>query len=281
MAGHKGNSIAGRKSLILAVMAVVFSFSMIVGASGKISASTGYEIVNKGEGLLDRAWKFIGNMANVFIGDEEVKTEAAAETETVNEASDVDYMMLINANNPISRDYKPVEMVDIAQHVSATKTSIYLEKQAAGSYINMINAMKEDGVSSLSAVSGYRDFDYQTRLHNAEISKQRQWYSGDEAKRRAARVVAAPGTSEHQSGLAIDVSSRDIGYVLSSRFADTESFVWIREHAHEYGFIVRYAKDKTDITGVIYEPWHLRYVGELATDIYESGLCLEEYIELN
>jgi len=266
------------KPLVFALVAIL-SFGVLIGAGGKAYAVEGLGIISKSEGLVDKAWKFIGNLTGVFFGEDKTEVvEKEPGAEIVSEAAGMDYMMLINANNPVDRDYKPGEMVDIAEFVSATKSSIYLEKQAAESYINMVNAMKDAGLGGISAVSGYRDYDYQARLHNAEISRQRQYYSAGEAPRKAARIVAAPGTSEHQTGLAIDVSSRDIGYVLSSSFANTASFAWLKEHSHEYGFIVRYEKDKTDITGVIYEPWHLRYVGDEATDVYESGLCLEEYL---
>ena len=274
MARYGRKRKAGRGYLLL--VAAVLIVGLIVGASGKTSASSEHDASAESNGFFDRAKRFVGNVINGFWGDKDTVSVTVDIT-----AGTGNYMMLINANNPLERDYKPEEMVDIAQHVSATKSSIYLETQASESYIKMVNAMKNDGIIGFAAVSGYRDYDYQTRLHNAEIERQRQHYSESEARRRAARIVAAPGTSEHQSGLAIDVSSADIGYILSSKFENTSSFAWLKVHGHEYGFIIRYEQDKTDITGVIYEPWHLRYVGEMATDIYESGLCFEEYLEVN
>ena len=282
MNGYKSKHRTKMDSLVFAVLIVIFTAGIGFCADERAYAGTAYDGGNRSEGFLDRAWKFIGNMANIFVEEEEIErkaeSEIVGEVQESAETNNVDYMRLVNAYNPVEREYKPEEMVNVADYVAATKNSVYLEKQAAENYINLVNAMKADGITGVAAVSGYRDYDYQTRLHNAEIEKQKQYYSANEARKKAARIVAAPGTSEHQIGLAIDISSKDIGYALSGRFADTASFAWIRNHAHEYGFIVRYAKDKTDITGVIYEPWHLRYVGGAAAEIYESGLCLEEYI---
>ena len=93
--------------------------------------------------------------------------------------------------------------------------------------------------------------------------------SQEEAEAEALRWVAAPGTSEHQLGLAVDVSG-----------ATYDVFLWLQEHSWEYGFIWRYPGDKTDLTGTAEEVWHYRYVGkEAAREIYEQGLCLEEYVE--
>ena len=92
------------------------------------------------------------------------------------------------------------------------------------------------------------------------------------------RYSAKPGYSEHQTGLSIDVSASSIGNRLSESFGSTDEGIWLAAHAHEYGFIIRYPKDKASITGYAYEPWHIRYVGiELATYLYENNLTLEEY----
>ena len=130
--------------------------------------------------------------------------------------------------------------------------------------------------------SGYRDYNTQSYLYNRKIG---QGYSAEDA----ARIVAPPGTSEHQTGLACDITDRY--YELKdSSLENTATYQWMSQHCHEYGFIVRYPKDKSgmttadaaeSVTGIIYEPWHFRYVGvEAATYIMENGLCLEEFVEL-
>ena len=100
-----------------------------------------------------------------------------------------------------------------------------------------------------------------------------------EAKVKAATIVAVPGTSEHNSGLAIDIITPSY-QVLDEGFAETKAFRWLDANASKFGFILRFPKDKQDITKIIYEPWHYRYVGiETAPIIKASGLCLEEFLE--
>ncbi|MBQ6798569.1 MAG: M15 family metallopeptidase [Oscillospiraceae bacterium] len=121
--------------------------------------------------------------------------------------------------------------------------------------------------------SAYRDYATQSYLYNRKI----QQYGDPEV---AARIVAPPGTSEHQTGLALDITDRYYE-MKDSSLENTALYQWMSAHCHEYGFIVRYPKDKEDVTGIIYEPWHFRYVGvEVATYIMENGLCLEEFLAL-
>lgn len=104
-------------------------------------------------------------------------------------------------------------------------------------------------------------------------------YGLEDAKAKAGRQVAVPGTSEHQLGLAVDIV--DVSYqLLDTNQENTGVQKWLLENSWRYGFILRYPTDKTDITGIVYEPWHYRYVGkEYAKEIYEKGVCLEQYLE--
>ena len=121
--------------------------------------------------------------------------------------------------------------------------------------------------------SGYRDYDEQSWLFNMKVEEY-----GDEAV--AATIVAPPGTSEHQTGLAADITD-DYYETKNESLENTELYKWMSAHCQEYGFIVRFPKGKEDVTGIIYEPWHFRYVGvEAATYIMEHNLTLEEFIEL-
>ncbi len=105
-----------------------------------------------------------------------------------------------------------------------------------------------------------------------------QGYSYEEAEELAGQVVAVPGTSEHQLGLALDLVSSEYRK-LDEEQENTKGFKWLKEYSWEYGFILRYPNGETDITGIIYEPWHFRYVGlEAAKEITEAGLTLEEYL---
>lgn len=133
-----------------------------------------------------------------------------------------------------------------------------------------LQAARDEGLTAYLS-SAYRDYDNQAYLYNRKVEQ----YGGDEAA--AAAIVAPPGTSEHQTGLACDIT--DQYYELKTLDLEyTELFQWMSKHCHEYGFIVRYPKDKEDVTGIIFEPWHFRYVGvEAATYIMEHGLTLEEF----
>ena len=127
--------------------------------------------------------------------------------------------------------------------------------------------------------SAYRTWDTQVYLYNNQVQ---QWigygYDEDEAKVKAATVVAIPGTSEHQLGLALDIVDTNERQ-LNSTQANNATQQWMMENCWKYGFILSFPEDKEDITGIIYEPWHYRYVGkEAAKEITEQGVCLEEYL---
>lgn len=188
-------------------------------------------------------------------------------------------ILLVNKKNVISEDFVPEPLIDIVPFVSASKNEIYLQKEAALKYIEMVEEMKTQGIS-LTAVSGYRTYQYQSVLYINKANYYKQYYSEKEAFEKAGRVVAPPGASEHQTGLAIDVSVSSIDYALDSRFQDTKAYKWLKENCYQYGFIIRYPQDKKEITDIIFEPWHLRYVGApYAEEIYIDGVCLEEYME--
>lgn len=181
-------------------------------------------------------------------------------------------LVLVNNGHPLPEDYKP-ELQDIGN-------GEYFDIRAADSLLKMLSDARAEGLSPL-VCSAYRDAEFQTILYNNQVET--QMASGltyTEAAEEARKVVAYPGTSEHQLGLAVDIVSS--GYqLLDDGQAETEEAKWLRENCHKYGFILRYPPDKTNITGVIYEPWHYRYVGvEAATVIMSENLCLEEYLEL-
>ena len=120
----------------------------------------------------------------------------------------------------------------------------------------------------------------QTRLFDEQVKGlQNQGKDYVDAVAEAKTAVAYPGTSEHQLGLAVDIVSEDY-QLLDEKQEETPEYIWLSKNCSKYGFIVRYPNGKTDITGVIYEPWHFRYVGkEAAQEIMSKGICLEEYLE--
>ena len=182
-------------------------------------------------------------------------------------------LTLVNFEHPLDEKFKPTELTEVDNGYIA-------DKRIADATKKMIaDARAKDNVRII-ALSAYRDYDYQMELYENKVIRlqQEKGYSVDKAREEAKTVVAYPGTSEHQLGLALDLV--DARYVkLNESQEDTAAYKWLYEHCHEYGFIVRYPNGKTDITGIIYEPWHFRYVGvEAATFIMENNLTLEEYL---
>ena len=144
-----------------------------------------------------------------------------------------------------------------------------LRKEAAEALKKMFAAAKKDGIY-LAGVSGYRSKTTQKSLFNNYVSR-----DGLEA---ANQYSARPGHSEHQTGLAMDVSGSTGHCAIEDCFANTEEARWLDKHAAEHGFIIRYPKGKESITGYKYEPWHIRYVGiEISSIIAKEGITLEEY----
>lgn len=135
----------------------------------------------------------------------------------------------------------------------------------ASAALSRLQAGARNAGFSMPLLSGYRSFDYQDKLYRK--------YAATDGVAAANTYSAWPGHSEHQTGLAFDIGS------INNNYGNTPAGKWLAAHAHEYGFIIRYPKGKEGITGYQYEPWHVRYLGvELATKVYESGLCLEEYL---
>lgn len=183
-------------------------------------------------------------------------------------------LTLVNPWNTLHTSYQ-VNVAEIDSRFGAGK----LFDARAVKYLNaMCEAALNDGVS-LSVISAHRTYDYQQMLYNNEVAEYKMYNPGcseDEALKAAATEVARPGTSEHNLGLAVDFNS------VEQNFENTDAFRWLNEHCTEYGFILRYSTTTQDITGVIYEPWHYRYVGkENAKKIRASGLTLEEYVKKN
>ena len=181
-------------------------------------------------------------------------------------------LILINRQHPIPDDYE--------FELETIKGSIKSDRRVVSYVLDMIRAAQDDGVT-LYICSPYRDYQKQEKLFENKMKfYTRQGFSESEAYDLASQTVAVPGTSEHQIGLAFDFISDDYSQ-LDEGFAETDAGKWLKENAADYGFILRYPKDKEEITGIEFEPWHYRFVGTNASrEIMDSGLCLEEYDEL-
>ncbi len=181
-------------------------------------------------------------------------------------------LRLANSENVLPADFT----VDtgLITPAYARDQGMSFDARAVGELNNMLAAADRDGVNLL-VISCFRTLTKQTNLYNAEVQKWlNQGYSEVDAKAKAGTIVAVPGTSDHNLGLAVDLNS------VEESFEGTAQFRWLQEHAAEYGFVMRYPKDKQDMTKIIYEPWHYRYVGvEHAKKMNELDMCLEEYVK--
>lgn len=208
--------------------------------------------------------------------DSDTDTNTDSDTQTGNGTFDFSSLelILVNPDNPIPDDY-PLKL----SWVSMNDRDRQVHSICAQAFKDMVGAAKEDGVILLLR-STYRGMDLQTEGFNNKVKEYiNKGYSKEEATKIAATIVAVPGTSEHHTGLAADITTPSFDR-LNKDFDKTEAYQWLITHCAEYGFILRYPADKTEITKIIYEPWHYRYVGvEAAKLIMSEGICYEEFVE--
>lgn len=208
-----------------------------------------------------------------FEEDEDVESDEPAITIDMEEdLLDPDSIkVLVNKQYALPEDYAPDDLVTVEVPTVLENPEIrQLREVASEALTDMFAAAEEDGII-LYARSGYRSYQTQVELFNNYVSNH-----GEEA---ANRYSARPGESEHQTGLAMDVTSESVNYQLTEAFGETPEGQWVEENAHDFGYIIRYLEGEEEVTGYQYEPWHLRYLGkELAADVAESGLTYEEYL---
>lgn len=209
-----------------------------------------------------------GALPNFSAADEPLAAAEDGQSGTGQNADAADaggpwYLTLVNRENPIPQNYR----VNLVEVVGGEQ----VDERIYESLMEMLEAAKEGNQGQLlRVVSGYRTKEKQRRLYHDKVAQYRgQGYTEGEAKDMAQQWVSVPGHSEHQLGFAVDING-----------ATYDVYLWLQENSYKYGFIFRYPGDKTEITGAAEEVWHYRYVGvEAATEIYEQGLCLEEYLE--
>ncbi|WP_067838054.1 M15 family metallopeptidase [Amphibacillus sediminis] len=180
-------------------------------------------------------------------------------------------MVFVNPDYSLPDAYQPDDLVipNVRFSFDEDVDKRYLRKEAAIALEQLFIEAENNGYK-LYAVSGYRSFQRQIELYQNAINN----YGPDQS------VSASPGQSEHQTGLAMDISSANNGFALNEDFGLTEEGKWVAENAHRFGFIIRYPEGKETITGFSYEPWHLRYVGsEVAEILYKNHWTLEEYFD--
>ncbi|WP_340015501.1 M15 family metallopeptidase [Paenibacillus sp. FSL K6-1318] len=181
--------------------------------------------------------------------------------------------VIVNKQRSLPEGYEPADLVEpnVPFSFDEPHEKRHMRKEAAEALEKLFAGAKADGIE-LRAVSGYRSYQRQVSIYNNNVKTKGQEYTD--------RVSSVPGRSEHQTGLAIDVSSPSVGNVLEEIFGTSKEGQWLAEHAAEYGYVIRYLKGEEDTTGYVYEPWHIRYIGtDLASDVVKSGLTLEEYFD--
>lgn len=178
-------------------------------------------------------------------------------------------LYLVNRTYVLDSEFEPGDLVH--PNVLSAKGSITLRKEAAKALEDMFAAAEREGGYRLMAVSGYRSYQAQANIYKRKIAAVKN-------EREAQLYVAPPGASEHQLGLAMDIG-RQSRQNLNENFGSTAEGQWLAQNAHRFGFIIRYQKEWTEITGYAYEPWHVRYVGlEHASRLYDMHIPLETYV---
>lgn len=259
--------IRNKSKFIKRILMVIVSFALIIWLlwaiiSGIISLFNKEDEKTTQEAQTNTLEEAIGDN-EITNGATQVSSNAGVNSEVLNEWN----LKLVNKDNSVDSSYVP-ELEEIDDGVMFDKRAISYLKE-------MINAMYKEGITAIWVQSAYRSYEKQEELFNNKVQYYiEQGEEQEEAERLAQTVVQRPEMSEHNLGLAADFNT------VTNEFEDTKAFEWLQENAQDYGFILRYPKDKQDITGITYESWHWRYVGEEHAKIMkEKGFCLEEYIE--
>ena len=180
------------------------------------------------------------------------------------------YDVLIKAGFTLGSDYEPSDLVELDLPKYDDTLTYKMRQKAADALKDMANDAKNQGLY-LGVRSAYRSYADQDEVYNYYISLYGYEYT--------AQIASIPGSSEHQLGLGVDLTSQSVIDGIYGSFDETEEYTWVIQNCYKYGFILRYPEDKTDLTGAMNEPWHFRYVGvKAATEIYNNNWTLEEYI---
>lgn len=208
---------------------------------------------------------------NIIGGVIERNSYIQAFNDRYNENSNVDdgKLMLVNRRNTLDKNYIPynLKLVNVKIYPNVSNEEMKMEANAADALKRLFSKGKDEGIM-LYALSGYRSYATQKDLYENSIKRSGKGY--------AYRYVAMAGKSEHQSGLAMDITNAK----KNTNFENTKEGKWLQNNAYKFGFIIRYGKGKEDITGYNFEPWHVRYVGtKNSEEIYLKGISLEEFLK--
>ena len=208
------------------------------------------------------------------------KSDLSAYEKYMNPEDRDGYLVLVNAKNTVDESYQPKDLTDVKDTRKDGRNMQKMEKTAAMALEAMFIELRAEGFTDVSVTSAYRSYTYQEYLFNMytdnEMAKDKT-LTRAQAEAITETYSARPGTSEHQTGLCCDMHNLSSA---QTAFAKEDAYKWLRDNAWKFGFIVRFPEGKQHITGISFEPWHYRFVGRYhAKAIYESGLCLEEYLD--
>lgn len=208
--------------------------------------------------------------AQIRSGTVKKNADTGASAEALSSKEDTWSLVLINEEHPLDTGYTP--------DLEAVREGSFVDARIVEDAKKMLEDAEKEGLN-MYIVSAHRDYEAQREVFNTTMT---QWISQGstplEAYEETKKSVAVPGTSEHASGLAMDITSGQYGE-LDEKQAETAEAKWLAENCWKYGFILRYPLDKSDITGIVFEPWHYRYVGkDAAEEIMKKDITLEEYL---
>ena len=262
-----------RKKAIIVGTCIILFVGALSARMGHFRAGTDAEVSDAGVGAYEYYYSTESPEGNALVSFSPTPLEEEKQYIEVDTRPD-SYTVLVNRDYPISKDYVPADLVvpNVPFSYYGIYEKSYMRKRAAGALEELFAAAREDGYI-LKAVSAYRSYERQTQIYNNNVRTRGEAVTN--------KVSAMPGSSEHQTGLAIDVSADSVGCALEEYFGKSAEGKWLKKNCHKFGFIIRYPKNKSKITGYSYEPWHIRYVGpNLAKYLKKNKLTLEEYYKL-
>ena len=213
------------------------------------------------------------SLSGCFFSDDSHGNHRNPEIRIIEKEEHKSYLVLVDQFNRLSADSIPNDLVplNVFDFNNNPNTTIHMREVAAHAAEQMFQAAWDQKGLLLLARSGYRSYQTQAQVHERFVNEL--------GREEAQRISARPGHSEHQTGLALDVTANSIGGQLVEAFSDTPEGTWLRQNAHLFGFIISYPEGREEDTGFVYEPWHIRYVGvKSATTIHENNWILAEYL---
>ncbi|MFG6394086.1 MAG: D-alanyl-D-alanine carboxypeptidase family protein [Lachnospiraceae bacterium] len=225
-------------------------------------------------GTLDSSGEYYNNKSPGDNSMEYIKNNSTSAPLIKVDTTPASYTVLVNRDYPMPEDYVPEDLVipSVEYSYKGIYEKSYMRKAAAKAIEKMFKEAAKKKKFRLKVVSAYRSYERQKAIYQNNINTR-----GEEDTNK---VSAKPGCSEHQTGLAVDVSSDTVDCTIEKSFASCPEGRWLAKNCHKFGFIIRYPKGKSGITGYSYEPWHIRYVGvNLAKYIYKKKITLEEYYQ--